>query len=113
MFPYKKACHIGSFIPAWFARHMIGDKLPIDGQTLEGDIPDGTGLVITGDNGHRSMAACVGNILKEDIFNAFARGRIIFPVIHDPEVDQLSLPEILYPDVLEPDIADQVAVAGI
>ena len=113
VFADKESCHIRGFVPGGFAGHRVEDEGTVDTEVVEGDVADGVGVVITGDDGEGSVGAGIADIIELDVLDPLAGGCIVFFVIHYPKIDELPLPEVFDADVVEMDVSDQVAVTGV
>lgn len=113
MFTYKDACHISCFIPFRFIRHVIINHFTVYLQVLKTNVFHFPFFVIAYNHGNFRILPRVGDVFKQNVFNASTGSCAVLLIKEDAQVDQLALSEILYPDILKTDIANQVIVSRI
>ena len=113
MFTYKDACHISGLIPFRFIRHVIINHFTVYLQVFKTNVFHFPFFVIAYNHGNFRILPRVGDVFKQNVFNASTGSCAVLLIKEDAQVDQLALSEILYPDILKTDIANQVIVSRI
>lgn len=74
MLAHKDACHISGLIPFRLIRHVIINHLTVYLQVLKTNVFHFPFFVIADNHGNFRILSRVGDILKQNVFNASTRG---------------------------------------
>ena len=95
------------------ARFGVRHRLPVDCDILEYDMLDCPVRIVSADPRRIGAVPGAGNILVVDMFDPFARYRIVLRVEEHADIEQLSELERFNPDVPVGHISDRIVIAGI
>ena len=74
MLTHKDTCHISSFIPFRFLGHIIVNHFTVYRQVFETNVFHFPFFVIADNHGNFRILSRVGDVLKQNVFNASTRG---------------------------------------
>ena len=112
MFADKDTSHIAGLVPFGFAGHVIADFLTVDHKIFECYVGYFATVVVARDYRELAVAAVICDVFEENAGYRLARGRTIFLVEENADVDQLPLTEVFNAYVVESDVAHYIVVAA-
>ena len=104
---------VGRGIPAGLIGHLVVDDLPVDLQSLEGDVANVVVGIVAVDDRNVRYGARIADVAEGNILHAFARCRTPFLVVARLHVKEAAILYLLNADIVEEHVADDVAVAAV